>query len=119
MTCATTAQDSDVLARLRAASSAEDFFSILGLPYDEKIVQVARLHILKRMGQYLAKEDFSDLPPETIAARCRSTLERAYADFVTSTPLDERVFKVLREAVEPKVEVKAPAAFVPFDTLLK
>lgn len=113
MTCATANPNVDVLARLKAASSAEDFFAILGLPYDEKVVRVARLHILKRMGQYLASEDFAGLPPVTIAARCKANLERAYGDFVTSSPLDERVFKVLREAVEPKT----PATFVPFDTL--
>ncbi|MFN3623602.1 MAG: nitrogenase stabilizing/protective protein NifW [Hyphomicrobium sp.] len=115
MTGATTMEGSDVLTRLRAASSAEDFFSILGLPYEETVVRVARLHILKRMGQYLAREDFSGLSPETITARCRANLERAYADFTTSTPIEQRVFKVLREAVEPKT----PATFVPFDTLLK
>lgn len=119
MTSATAINDGDVLAKLRTASAAEDFFSILGLPYDEKVVRVARLHIMKRMGQYLAGEDFSGLPGATVAERCRANLERAYADFVTSTPLDQRVFKVLREAVEPREEVKAPATFVPFDTLLK
>lgn len=119
MTGATAIHDGDVLTKLRAASAAEDFFSILGLPYDEKVVRVARLHILKRMGQYLAREDFAGLAPATIAERCRANLERAYEDFVTSTPLDQRVFKVLREAVEPKAAAAAPATFVPFDTLLK
>jgi len=115
MTCATAGHDGDVLTLLRGASSAEDFFAILDLPYDEKVVRVARLHILKRMGQYLASEDFAGLPQETIATRCKDMLERAYGDFVASSPLDQRVFKVLREAVEPK----ASATFVPFDTLLK
>lgn len=111
--------DSDILARLNAASSAEDFFNILGLPYDEKVVRVARLHILKRMGQYLAKEDFTGLSSGEISDRCRTNLERAYDDFVTSTPIDQRVFKVLREAVQPKPEVKPQAAFVPLDSLFK
>lgn len=115
MTYAATSSDGDVLARLKAASSAEDFFAILGLPYDEKVVRVARLHILKRMGQYLASEDFAGLPQATIATRCKDMLERAYGDFVASSPLDQRVFKVLREAVAPKTS----ATFVPFDTLLK
>ena len=44
--------------------------------------------------------------------RCKAVLERAYADFVASTPLDQRVFKVLKDAVSPK-----RGAFVPLDAL--
>lgn len=39
--------------RLKALSSAEDFFVFFGLPFDERVVQVNRLHILKRFYQYL------------------------------------------------------------------
>jgi len=110
-----TAAQGDILARLKAASSAEDFFTLLGVPYDAKVVNVARLHILKRMGQYLAREDFADVPEDIIAERCKATLERAYADFVASSPIEERVFKVLKEAVAPP----KPANFVPLDALFK
>jgi nitrogenase-stabilizing/protective protein len=115
MTCpAAAAQpEAGVLEKLNKASSAEDFFELLGVAYDTKIVNVARLHILKRMGQYLAGEDFAGLPDAIIAARCKSVLERAYADFVASTPLNERVFQGLQEAVAPP----KPKNFVPLDTL--
>jgi hypothetical protein len=43
--------------RLKALSSAEDFFTFFGLPFDEQVVQVNRLHILKRFYQYLHKAD--------------------------------------------------------------
>ncbi|WP_454620359.1 nitrogenase stabilizing/protective protein NifW [Bradyrhizobium cenepequi] len=88
-----------ILAQLNKASSAEDFFALLGVDYDPKLVNVARLHILRRMGQYLAAEDFATAPDEEVAARCRAVLERAYADFVASSPIDQRVFKVLKDAV--------------------
>lgn len=112
---AQSAVQGDILTKLRAASSAEDFFTLLGVPYEAKVVNVARLHILKRMGQYLASEDFTAVPESVAAERCKGMLERAYADFVTSSPIEERVFKVLKEAVAPP----KPANFVPLDALFK
>ena len=102
-----------VLDQLNGASSAEDFFALLGVDYDPKVVNVARLHILRRMGQYLASEDFTGVPDDVVAERCKSVLERAYSDFVVSTPIDQRVFKVLKDAVAPP---KRPT-FIPLDTL--
>ncbi|MGD5639538.1 nitrogenase stabilizing/protective protein NifW [Xanthomonas citri pv. citri] len=93
-----------ILAKLNGASSAEEFFSLLGVDYDAKIVNVARLHILRRMGQYLAGEDFTDAEDDVVVERCRAVLERAYADFVASTPIDQRVFKVLKDAVAPQAK---------------
>jgi nitrogenase-stabilizing/protective protein len=90
-----------VLEQLKQASSAEDFFALLGVDYDPKHVNVVRLHILRRMGQYLASEDFTGLPNEVVAERCKAVLEQAYADFLASSPLDQRVFKVLKDAVAP------------------
>ncbi|MFO1107745.1 MAG: nitrogenase stabilizing/protective protein NifW [Bradyrhizobium sp.] len=88
-----------ILDKLQKASSAEDFFALLGIDYDAKIVNVARLHILRRMGQYLAEEDFSGADDAAVAERCRAVLQRAYSDFVASSPIDQRVFKVLKDAV--------------------
>jgi len=102
-----------MLEQLNGASCAEDFFALLGVDYDPKHVNVVRLHILRRMGQYLASEDFTGLPDTMVTERCKAVLEQAYADFVTSSPLDQRVFKVLKDAVAPP---KAPI-FVPLTTL--
>src|SRR5208282_2898526 len=88
-----------ILDRLNKASSAEDFFALLGVAYDPAIVNVARLHILRRMAQYLASEDFAELPDADVAERCKAVLERAYGDFVASKPIEQRVFKVLKDAV--------------------
>lgn len=101
-----------VIERLERATSAEEFFCILGVPYDPKLLNVARLHILKRMGQYLASEDLAGLSNEAVTARCQAVLERAYQDFVGSSPLEQRVFKVLKDAVSPQ-----RGAFVPLDAL--
>lgn len=107
--------DGYVLAALKSAGSAEDFFTLLGVPYDPKVLQIARLHILKRMSEYLAGDDLESLPDPVVAARCKSVLDRAYEDFVNSTPLKERVFKVHKQAVESP----EPAPFVPLDRLFE
>jgi nitrogenase-stabilizing/protective protein len=92
-----------VLEQLSKLSSAEEFFQFLEVPYEPAILNVARLHILKRMAEYLR-----NCPPETdddkLRAICRGDLERAYLDFVSSSPLNERVFKVLKDAVRPKTQ---------------
>jgi nitrogenase-stabilizing/protective protein len=103
-----------ILQQLHKASAAEDFFTALGVDYDQRIVNVARLHILRRMGQYLAAEQFDGVPDGEVTARCKAVLEQAYADFVASSPIDQRVFKVLKDAVAPP---KKSTPFVPLSTL--
>jgi nitrogenase-stabilizing/protective protein len=105
------AKEKDVLAKLKTYSSAEDFFTGLGVPFDPARLSVARLHILKRMGEYLGGDDLEGLPDRVVIARCRTYLERAYQDFVSSGPLEQRVFKVLKDAVAP------PSNFVALDEL--
>ncbi|AJD43786.1 nitrogenase stabilizing/protective protein NifW [Rhizobium sp. SEMIA 4085] len=108
----------DILERLKGLSAAEEFFAVLGVSYDRKVLDVSRLHIMKRIGQYLAAEDFSDLPDQVIAARARAMLERAYDDFATSSPLTHRIFKVLRDH-DPDKPATPGRTFVPLDSFLK
>jgi nitrogenase-stabilizing/protective protein len=103
----------DIVKRLKALGSAEEFFTTLGVAYDPATVNVARLHILKRMGVYLAGDDLDGLPDSIAHARAKAMLERAHDDFRRSGPLEERVFKVHKDAVAPK----APSNFVAFATL--
>jgi nitrogenase-stabilizing/protective protein len=88
----------DDLARL---SSAEDFFDTLDVAYDPAVVNVARLHILRRMGQYLRGTSFDGIDDGAIRDACRAHLARAYADFEQSSPIQERVFKVHQDAIKP------------------
>ncbi|ALG89644.1 MAG: nitrogenase stabilizing/protective protein NifW [Pseudomonadota bacterium] len=86
-----------VLDHFSTLSSAEDFFVYLLLPFDQEVLHVARLHIMKRMGQYLAKTDFSGMEDEVVFLEARKHLKRAYLDFVESSPLQEKVFKVFAD----------------------
>ena len=47
---------SGLMDRMRGLSAAEEFFAMLQVPYDPAVLQVARLHILRRMGQYLSRK---------------------------------------------------------------
>jgi len=103
----------DILKQLNRASSAEEFFALLDVEYDPKVLSVVRLHILRRMGQYIVNESFEGLDEAGITSLCKEFLSQAYADFVASSPLEQRVFKVLKDAVaKPKT-----AVFVPMTTL--
>jgi nitrogenase-stabilizing/protective protein len=106
----------DIARRLKGLSSAEDFFATLGVAYDEQVLRVARLHILKRMGEYLVGDDLEGLPDAVAAARAKSVLERAYSDFQSSSPLAQRVFKVLKEH-DPERPVPPKTAFVSLDEI--
>lgn len=87
-----------VLEQMRRLSAAEEFFALLEVPYDPAVLNVARLHILRRMGQYLAAETLDGQPEEAVRAACRDNLTRAYGEFVSARPVDRPVFKVLQEA---------------------
>lgn len=104
-----------ILDELNHLSSAEEFFVALGLGYDPNIVNVARLHILRRMGEYLRGDQLAGADEPSIRAACRTHLEKAYQDFVRSSPIEERVFKVHKDAVKPVGPPKK--AFVPLRAL--
>ena len=88
-----------LVQRLEALSSAEDFLAFFSVPYEERVVHVNRLHILKRFYQYLHRsEGLADLDEVTMFRRYRELLTRAYQDFVASSAVQEKVFKVFHDA---------------------
>jgi nitrogenase-stabilizing/protective protein len=105
-----------VLDDLKRLSAAEEFFRYLGVDYEPRVLNVARLHILKRMGQHLASEDTSS-SEEVLRERCKQLLAEAYATFVQRTPIDERLFKVHKDAV--RQAEPTPKRFVTLDPLKK
>ncbi|MEM8957958.1 MAG: nitrogenase stabilizing/protective protein NifW [Pseudomonadota bacterium] len=90
-------EENGVIAHISSLSSAEDIFTYLLLPFEQRVLNIARLHIMKRLGQYLRDEDFNQADEEAIFLATRHHLKRAYLDFVESSPLEEKVFKVFTD----------------------
>ena len=86
------------LQQLKALSSAEDFLQYFGIPFDQQVVNVSRLHILKRFFQYIRQQTLPSADDElALYTVYREQLVKAYADFVKSTPAQEKVFKVFQD----------------------
>ncbi len=105
----------NTIQKLMGLSSAEEFFVELDVAYQPEVVHVARLHILRRMGQYLREAELNTMDDDALRAACRDTLERAYGDFLTSSPIAERLFKVHQDAIKPSPAPEKP--FVPLSAL--
>ena len=83
-------------------SSAEEFLNFFEVACDQRVVNINRLHILKRFQQYIARHTFEGGNDEALKAEYRSLLERAYGDFVKSDAATEKVFKVFNDAAGVK-----------------
>jgi nitrogenase-stabilizing/protective protein len=86
--------DDDFDADLEALESAEDFLEYFQVPFDPKVVQVNRLHILQRFHDYLAQVDEMPDAPRQRWELHADLLGAAYRDFVVSDALTEKVFRV-------------------------
>lgn len=101
-----------VLDHLAALSSAEDIFTYLLMPYEAEVMNVSRLHIMRRFGAYLREPGMEGLSEDEKFLEARARLKRAYVDFIESTPLKEKVFKVFQDEAE-----KLKRRFVGIDDL--
>ncbi|NET34327.1 MAG: nitrogenase-stabilizing/protective protein NifW [Cyanothece sp. SIO1E1] len=87
------------LADFNRLVDAEEYFEFFDLPYDPQIVSVNRLHILQKFSQLLqaSKVASADLSEEQKLSQYRIELQNAYNLFITSTPLEQKLFKVFNE----------------------
>lgn len=84
------------LDRLARLSSAEQFFTTLGIEFDPHVLNVHRLHILKRFNEHLRPDSLTGMEDAAIEQACRSALEKAYGEFATGS--GPRTFKVFQQA---------------------
>ena len=88
-----------MIKQLTQFSAAEEFLDYFGIPYEESVVNVNRLHILKRFYQYMRQEkNLGALDEVAMFKQYRAFLMRAYEDFVNSNAAQEKVFKVFQDA---------------------
>ncbi|ABA23854.1 Nitrogen fixation protein NifW [Trichormus variabilis ATCC 29413] len=79
--------------------SAEEYFEFFQLPYDPRVVQVSRLHILKQFSQSIQEIDANNSQAsqaEKLDLYC-TALKQAYEVFLSSTPLEQKLFKVFKQ----------------------
>ncbi len=84
------------LTEFNQLTHAEEYFEFLALPYDPKVVQVNRLHILRKFSQSKAVIDSQTTDPEQQLRLYREALAAAYAVFLTSTAYEQKLFKVFQ-----------------------
>lgn len=88
-----------LMQALKRLSTAEEFLDFFAVEYQPAVVHVNRLHILQRFHQYLRQTPLAaDSSEDDALNACRRLLERAYQDFVHSSAVKEKVFKVFRDA---------------------
>jgi nitrogenase-stabilizing/protective protein len=98
---------------LSELTDAEDFLDYFEVSYDPRVVEVSRLHILRRFRDYLQRAAPSGEPSAgALRERYKCLLEQAYQDFVHSTPGKEKVFEVFHRRSREVV-------FIPIETLSK
>jgi nitrogenase-stabilizing/protective protein len=85
--------------KLKQLSAAEEFMEFFGLPYEQSVLNVSRLHILKRFYQYMRQQhELDGLDEIEMFKQLRTLLATAYQDFVHSSAAQEKVFKVFQDA---------------------
>lgn len=91
------------LKQFNQLKDAEEYFEFFGMDYDPKAVNVNRLHILRKFSQLVEAVDKNQSEEQLLAAY-RQELQNAYDLFLTSSSVEEKLFKVFQD--QPKNVVK-------------
>lgn len=87
------------LETLNTLTDAEDYFQFFELPFDAEVVNVNRLHILRKFSQLVMEIDdhSADLNADQKYERYRQALQNAYNLFTASTSYEQKLFKVFQQ----------------------
>lgn len=86
------------LTAFKKLVDAEDYLQFFDIEYDREFVNINRLHILKQFSLLIKEVDkvFSDVDETEKLEKYRLALEEAYQVFLTSSPLETKLFKVFQ-----------------------
>lgn len=90
---------SGTLAEFNQLTDAEQYFEFFNLPYDPTIVNVNRLHILRKFSSYMEEinTQSTEASETEILDQYSQALQQAYNVFLSSTPVQEKLFKVFND----------------------
>ncbi|MEM1368277.1 MAG: nitrogenase-stabilizing/protective protein NifW [Cyanobacteria bacterium P01_H01_bin.15] len=91
------------LGQFNRLKNAEEYFEFLGVKYDQQILNVHRLHILRKFSE-LTESIEPTLDEEQRLNGYREALQAAYDLFLTSSGVEQKLFQVFRD--QPKNLVK-------------
>ncbi|NJM97146.1 MAG: nitrogenase-stabilizing/protective protein NifW [Phormidesmis sp. RL_2_1] len=84
------------LSQFNRLKDAEEYFEFLGLAYDPQTLNVNRLHILRKFSELVQDIDTSQDEAQTLSAY-RQALQTAYDLFLTSSSVEQKLFKVFKD----------------------
>lgn len=87
------------LVEFNQLTDAEQYFEFFNLPYDQAVVNVNRLHILRKFSNFVKERaaDWAELSESETLDQYRIALQQAYSLFLTSNSLEQKLFKVFKE----------------------
>ncbi len=86
------------LAKFNQLRNAEDYFEFFELDYDPQVVNINRLHILRKFSQLVQTMDTQGLETdEQKLTIYRNALQMAYDLFLTSNSVQQKLFKVFQD----------------------
>ncbi|HIK03629.1 MAG TPA: nitrogenase-stabilizing/protective protein NifW [Trichormus sp. M33_DOE_039] len=88
----------NTIEEFKKLTDAEEYFKFFALEYDPKLVNVNRLHILKKFSQFISEIDSnSELSNEEKLNQYSLALQQAYQTFLESSPQEQKLFKVFKD----------------------
>ncbi|GAB4542469.1 MAG: nitrogenase-stabilizing/protective protein NifW [Pleurocapsa sp.] len=86
------------LTAFKSLTDAEDYLQFFDIEYDREFVNINRLHILKQFALLINEVDkaFPDVTEAEKLEKYSLALEEAYQVFLTSSPLETKLFKVFQ-----------------------
>ncbi|WP_207061205.1 nitrogenase-stabilizing/protective protein NifW [Motiliproteus sp. SC1-56] len=89
-----TTSEESLREALEELTSAEAFLEYFAVPYEPRLVQINRLHILQRFHAYLGANPLAR--GEDAFSHYGQQLQRAYRDFVGSSAQEQKALRVFQ-----------------------